>query len=61
MFAGHILLADQIVEFLHRAIATVRYISTSLTHVKALVRRMSFADTLLARQSLPVPMIVMPF
>ena len=61
MLAGHILLVDQIVEFLHRAFSTVMYFSTSCTHVQTLVRRMSFAATLLARQSLPEPTIVIPF
>ena len=61
MLAGHIPLADQIVEFFHGALATVMYISTSCTHMQALVRRMSFAATLLAHQYLPAPTIVMPF
>ena len=59
MLAGQVLLANHIVKFFHRVFYTVMYISTIWTYAQALVRRISFAATLLAHQFLPAPTIVM--
>ena len=59
MIATHALLVYLIVEFFNEAFTTIMYLSTSCTHVQALVGRMSFAVILLALISLPTPTIVM--
>ena len=61
MLAGNVPLDDQIVEFFHGAFATIKYPSTRCKHVQVIVRRMSFAATILARHSLPAPTTVMSF
>ena len=59
VLVGYIPLVGQIVEFFHWAIITVIHISTSYPNVQAAFRLLSFAATLLTRQSLPTPTIVM--
>ena len=49
---------DRIEKFFHGAFATLVYLSTCCTHEEVFFRRMSFATTLLARQSLPAPSII---
>ena len=61
VFSGDLPLANQIVESFHGAFTTVTYLSTSFTHVQALVQRMSYAAKLLAIQFIPAPTIVMSF
>ena len=58
MLRGHVPLYDQIEKFFHGAFATLVYLSACCTHEETLARRMSFATTLLACQSLPAPLII---
>ena len=58
MFGRHVPLADQVVEFFNGALAIPMHLPTSFTHIETLVRRVSLATALLARQSLPSSTIV---
>ena len=54
----HVPLLDQIEKFFHGTLSTLVYIPAGCTHEETFVRRMSFATTLLACQSLPAPSII---
>ena len=58
MLRRHVPLSDQIEEFFHGALTTLVYLPAGCTHKETFVRRVSLAPTLLARQSLPTPSII---
>ena len=59
MLGMKILLADHFIKLFHRAHSFIVDVLAYRTHVVAFVRRMTLVSSLLTRQSLPTPTIVM--